>query len=58
MELSTEANTSASHGSVVMIPNKFHFPQDVFTFKALVQTHIWIKKQKSKGTYTANSNTL
>ena len=44
MELPTEANTSASHDSVVMIPNKFHSSQDVFTFKVLVQTHVWIKK--------------
>ena len=42
MELSMAANTSASHDSVVMTPNKFH-PPDIFTFKALV----WIKEQKT-----------
>ena len=42
MELLTEANTSASHDSFVMIPNKFHSSQDIMTSKALV----WIKEQK------------
>ena len=35
MELSIEANTSASHDSVVMIPNKFYYPKTFLLPKRL-----------------------
>ena len=35
MELLIEANTSATHDFVVMIPNKFHFPNIVLLPKHL-----------------------
>ena len=47
MELLTVASTNTTHDSVVIVPNKFHSPQDVSTSEALV----WIKEQKRSLTW-------
>ena len=46
VELSTEANTSASHGSVVMIPNKFHFPKTFLLSKRFFRLTLGSKNEK------------
>ena len=49
MELSMEANTSASHDSLVMIPNKFYLPKTFLIFMCSFGLAFESKNEKVRG---------